>query len=199
MAIIAGGGGNLASPWGTVGRGAYNCATENSTIVAGGESNCATARHSTVGGGLSNTASGQFSVVGGGELNTASGAWSMVPGGNRNRAGGSFSFAAGFHAVVRDPAESGSPFGDHGTFIWSDRGDGSDDYFTSDGINRFLVRASGGTAIYSNSGLTAGVTLSAGGGSWSSVSDKNLKENVKEIDKAELLQKHAAIPVTTWN
>src|SRR5207253_465501 len=71
--------------------------------------------------------------------------------------------------------------------------------FASTAANQFNVRAAGGTRIFSNSGLTAGVTLAAGGGSWSSVSDRNMKENFAAISGERLLEKLNVIPVETWN
>ena len=43
------------------------------------------------------------------------------------------------------------------------------------------------------------MTLAAGDGSWSSVSDENLKENFADIDYLDLLRRLAQVPVTTWN
>lgn len=188
--VVAGGSNNtvaVGSSFGTIGGGFQNTVSGNGAVNA-----------ATVAGGANNTASKQSAVVGGGEGNAAVARAATVPGGLGNQAGGDFSFAAGRAAKVRDAATvgGGDTDGDQGTFVWADS-TGTD--FNSDGPDKFLVRSSGGSTIYSNAGLTAGVTLSAGAGSWSSVSDRNLKENVAEIDKTELLQKLAAIPVTTWN
>ena len=70
---------------------------------------------------------------------------------------------------------------------------------TSSVANEFTVRASGGVRFFSNSGLTTGVTLAAGGGSWASVSDRNLKENFAAVNGEQVLEKVAAIPMQTWN
>ena len=64
--------------------------------------------------------------------------------------------------------------------------------------NQFLVRASGGTTFYSNSTLTTGVSLAAGGSSWASVSDRNRKEDFRDINGEEILNRLAALPVTSW-
>ena len=61
------------------------------------------------------------------------------------------------------------------------------------------MRASGGTQIYSNSALTTGVTLAAGGGAWAAVSDRSVKENIRPVDGAELLDKLAQLDVSRWN
>jgi len=187
-AAIVGGKANTASM--TIGGG------EGPPFIGAGYNNSATARRSVIGGGRDNQATGPGSTIAGGEFNTTPATWSIVPGGQQNQAGGVASLAAGYRAKVRDAVAAGNSNGDEGTFMWADNNEAD---FTSDGSRKFLVRASGGTDIYSNSGLTAGVTLAAGGGSWSSVSDKNLKENFAEIDKVALLEKLSAIPVTSWN
>lgn len=194
---VSGGYSNAASnSSATIGGGFDNVALGLNSLVGGGTGNAATAEHSTVGGGFSHAASGFASTVGGGYDNTASGDSATVPGGQFNVAGGNYSLAAGRRAIVRDTAAAGSPGGDRGTFIWADTIDAD---FVSDGIDRFLVRASGGTKIYSNSAATIGVQLAAGGNSWGMLSDKNAKENFKSIDASELLQRVAELPVTFWN
>lgn len=57
----------------------------------------------------------------------------------------------------------------------------------------------GGYRLFSNNALTTGVTLAAGGGSWTSVSDRNKKENFKPINSEDILQKIGDIPITNWN
>jgi len=65
--------------------------------------------------------------------------------------------------------------------------------------DRFIARASGGVYLYTNSTLTSGAYLAAGSGSWSSVSDRNLKDNFTPVDGQEVLASLADIPITTWN
>jgi hypothetical protein len=65
------------------------------------------------------------------------------------------------------------------------------------------VRATGGvrfvTAIDSNGTPIAGVSLSAGSGTWTMLSDRHAKENTSAINAREILEKVAALPLTTWN
>jgi hypothetical protein len=161
-ATISGGGGFLfgfilienevTDNFGTVGGGTGNRAgdvdadPENSTwcTVAGGNSNIAEAESSTVGGGNNNTASGLGSTICGGFSNEARGLRAAVPGGQFNHAGGDYSFAAGRSARVRDANATGDGDGDEGTFVWADSTPG---VFTSTGPDQFLVRASGGVGI----------------------------------------------------
>jgi hypothetical protein len=45
----------------------------------------------------------------------------------------------------------------------------------------------------------AGVSLAAGGGSWSSLSDRDSKENVVAVDARQVLDRLAQLPIATWN
>ncbi len=222
---IGGGTGNTASggSHGTIGGGVQNSTSGIGSTVGGGSDNTASANRSIVGGGMYNTASGavatvggggynnargiysvvsggggasspdsnsalgDYSAVGGGKRNTASGDYATVPGGAFNVAAGDYSFAAGYRAKANH----------NGAFVWADQATAVD--FVSTAGNQFLVRASGGTKFYSNAGLTAGVTLAAGGGSWLSVSDRNLKANFRDEDGETVLAAIATMPVPSWN
>ena len=61
------------------------------------------------------------------------------------------------------------------------------------------MRAAGGTIFYSNSGLTTGVSLAAGGGAWANLSDVRMKTNFRDLDGEDVLRKLARIPVREWN
>jgi len=137
-------------------------------------------------GGQVNTASASGDTVGGGLGNTAGGGNATVPGGSNNTALGAVSFAAGRRAKAKDD----------GSFVW---GDSTDADVSSSGINQFLARASGGVIFFSSSDLSTGVKLPAGGGAWSSLSDRGSKENFRLVDGKELLAKLSRVPLLTWN
>jgi hypothetical protein len=65
--------------------------------------------------------------------------------------------------------------------------------------NQFVVRAAGGTIFYSNAAMTTGVSLAAGGGSWTTLSDRRMKANFRSLDGEEVLAKLARIPILEWN
>ncbi len=138
---IGGGVSNTASAFNaTVGGGSTNTASGSRSTVGGGLNNTASNLNSTVGGGYSNTASGSSSTVGGGSFNTVAGVSSTVPGGNFNAARGDYSFAAGYYArAVHD-----------GTFVWSDNSQTFADSLVSTAEDQFLIRASGGVGIGTN-------------------------------------------------
>ena len=143
----------------------------------------------TVGGGIYNTASGYAATVGGGSGNTASGHYATVGGGKDSTAAGDYSFVVGRKA-------KNTTDGHDGVFMFADS---TDTRFNSAAANEFAVRASGGYRLYSNAGLTAGVTMAAGASSWSTVSDVNLKENFIPLDGREVLEALSRIAITEWN
>jgi hypothetical protein len=61
------------------------------------------------------------------------------------------------------------------------------------------MRANGGYRLFSDSNLLAGVFLAPGDGSWTAISDRNAKENFQSVDSQAVLDKVAALPLTTWN
>ncbi|HZS48069.1 MAG TPA: tail fiber domain-containing protein [Blastocatellia bacterium] len=83
-------------------------------------------------------------------------------------------------------------------------GDGSAG-FLSDGMtatanNQFNVRAAGGIRFFTSCcTYSAGVTVAAGGGSWSSISDRNMKENFIPVNSREVLRGVLRLPISTWN
>jgi trimeric autotransporter adhesin len=85
----------------------------------------------------------------------------------------------------------------HGSFVWSDRS--SDSAVTPTANNQTIFRSSGGYWLYSDSSLTAGVTLAPGGGSWTSVSDRNMKANFAAVDARAILRGVLSLPISTWN
>ena len=188
-ATVGGGNGNTASGSSSVvGGGEFNTASGAQAAICGGSGNTASATNAAVvGGGVGNTASGtSSSVVGGGSGNTASGDYSTVAGGSVNTAAGAYSFAAGRRAKANHA----------GALVW---GDSTDADIASSGTNQFIARAVGGVTFYTSTDLSTGSTLAAGGGSWSSVSDRNAKQNFAPVDGAGLLARLASIPVLTWN
>src|SRR5713101_7164957 len=193
---VGGGYSNTASGFfSTVGGGAYNTAISYYSAVGGGYSNTASGYLSTLGGGYSNTVSGTLAVVGGGYSNTASGYQSTVPGGRANIASGAFSFAAGCGASTNNQ---------FGAFVWAD-GDCSP--LNAIAANQFLARATGGVEFITGFQVctigpctqVTGLQVAAGGGSWGSMSDRNVKDHFAPVDKLQFLARVLALPITTWN
>ncbi len=191
QSTVAGGSGNNAqAPDATIGGGTGNVAASEYDTVGGGQANYAGTAGSqnfygnTVAGGDFNTANNIGATVGGGDVNTATGQDSTVPGGTGNSAMGQASFAAGFDATANYA----------GSFVWSSNGGTQDT-----GPNQFVASAPGGFYFYTSPNSSTGATLPSGSGSWSSLSDRNVKANFSAIDGQTLLVKLAAMPIGTWN
>jgi hypothetical protein len=107
--------------------------------------------------------------------------------GSNTTASGNFSVALGQGA--RTNAMGGS-------FIYGDASTST--IIDSAAQNEFAVRASGGFRLFTNSTLTAGVTMGAGAGAWSTVSDRNAKQDFADIDGRDVLAKIAKLPIQTW-
>ena len=150
-----------------------------------------------MGGGEQNTASSSRSTVGGGFNNDASGDYSTVPGGRDNTASEDYSFAAGRRAKALCS----------GCFVFADSTNAD---FTATGTGqRFLVRATGGLWFGNTSSpplfqigklidTSTGGYLSTGG-TWTNSSDRASKEDFAPVDVREVLQKVAALPISSWS
>jgi len=148
------GGGNFNTARGdssTVSGGLDNIVRGFTSSIGGGFSNRAAGDSATVGGGDFNTANGDSSTVGGGQDNSADGLAATVPGGSGNSADGWYSFAAGRQAKANHD----------GTFVWADAIDRD---FVSTDDNQFLIDASGGVGIGTNS-PSADLHVAGAGGS----------------------------------
>ena len=185
---VGGGAGNTAEGGSSaVGGGSGNTAGGTVATVAGGEGNTSAGIAAAVAGGQENTSSGDHAAIGGGYLNQADGLAATVPGGRDNSAAGDYSFAAGRHSRANAP----------GCFVWADTATTKE--LACDSADRWVARTSGGVYFYTDAGMTSGVYVAAGGGSWASVSDRRLKGNVQPVDGRQILDRLAALPISTWN
>jgi len=184
FSTIGGGAGNVIgedSITCTIGGGGNNLIEANAwrSTIAGGRMNFigTNSLHSTIGGGTSNAI-----------LANAEGA--VIPGGILNEAGGAYGLAAGRRAKA----------GHRGTFVWADATEAD---FLSSTNNEFIARATGGvrlvTGVDANGAPVTGAALAPGSGSWSSLSDRNAKENLTPVDGAEILRKLVGLPIPSWN
>jgi hypothetical protein len=199
FATVGGGTMNLASgSYSSVGGGRNNTAGGESATVGGGNTNTASGNSATIGGGANNTASQIYSSVGAGVDNVASGVEATIPGGRKNVASGAISFAAGNEAIASSD----------GTFVWADATNHSFapfSYPTPGGIaNSFNARATGGvylvTGVNASTGVpTAGMFLAGGGSGWNVYSDRSFKMNFQTVNSLNLLERLAAIPISSWN
>lgn len=205
----------------------YKTQANNSFSTAIGNGTTASGLNSTA-TGYKTTASGDFSIATG-FFTTASGIYSTAMGqnstaigvastamgyntyasgnhsiatGNSTSASGDYSTSMGFETTANGDfstalGSSVSTNGKVGSFIYGDIAGGTTASCTAN--NQFMVRASGGTIFYSNTSNSTGVSLAAGGGSWTSLSDRNQKENFTDISTEDILLKVGAMPISNWN
>jgi len=180
------------STYATIAGGYVNTNGGHYAAISGGWQNDVrtNAQSSVVAGGYRNVIGNNSSycvIAGGQENRIAGGGWySTIAGGLSNRASAFFTFAAGQQARA-----------DHyGSFVWSDGSIGAVPSFND---NTFSARAAGGARFYTTANLSVGVNLPAGGGAWAPISDRAVKENVREVNTREVLEKVAALPLNTWN
>lgn len=85
----------------------------------------------------------------------------------------------------------------NGSFIL---GDGSTTtVLNNSALNQFVARFDGGYILYTDKSLSTAVYLPNGAGSWSSTSDRNVKENIADINGEQILDSIRAMPITSWN
>ena len=147
--------------------------------------------------GPSSTAGGILSVVIGPSI--ANGNFAVAIG-LQNRAYGDFSLALGKNASTCSTPYCDSGTQKQGAIVISD---GcavlSSDAVTASANNQVNIRGCGGFRFFTNQNLSAGVQLAPGGGSWSSISDRNMKENFLAVDKRDVLRRVLNLPISTWN
>lgn len=191
---LGGGQENLIDPdsyYSFLGGGQRNSIGFNSpwSVIAGGWRNgiadsCDT---SFIGGGFNNCITVPFAndaVICGGIENEVRGAYGMILGGYSNTAG-AYSFAAGVQAHGTNT----------GVFVWSDSTGTATPSTTN---NQFVARASGGFVFYTGTNAV-GAQLAAGETSWSVLSDRSQKKNIRPLDCSAVLDKLADVPVEQWN
>jgi hypothetical protein len=205
------------------GKGAYRAG-----YVTGTTWDDANIGHYSTASGLNTTASGTASSAAGwqatatghqavamGNSTTASGSQSFAMGYN-STAGGTYSVAMGYQAnatgnssvaLGHNVTASGlssfalgravSTNGKTGSFVL---GDASTTTLMQPAVdNYFMARFESGYLLFTNAAMNAGVFLTAGDGSWNTVSDEAMKENFRQLDGESVLEKIAAMGIREWN
>jgi len=199
--LVGGANNTISGRYATLGGGMNNAIQSGAyqSVIAWGIANIiqTDAYQSTISGGYQNQirSGASSSVISGGVGNTirTNVIGAVVPGGIANTAGGRGSFAAG----------SGANALHDGTFVWSDLLGTVPPNFASSVSNEFAVRATGGvrfvSAVDIHGGTIAGVTLPAGSGSWTTLSDRGSKTNFLTVSARELLDRLIELPIQSWN
>lgn len=72
-------------------------------------------------------------------------------------------------------------------------------YTTSTATNQFTARYAGGYRLFSNSAMTVGMSIIAGGNSWAVISDSARKERFVAADGEAMLKKMRNMRLGSWN
>ena len=211
-ATIAGGGSTRVNATCTSGFGCVNGVTDHFGTVGGGEANKAgdldgdvnNSRYATVGGGFNNRAAHYASTVAGGYANTASGPYSAVLGGAFNTASGTESVVLG---GTGNTASGGSTIAGGsfaraiylGCMVLGDYSSVND--VSCGAANQFIVRAVGGTYLFTGGSTDAtytGVYVGPGSGAWAVYSDRGGKEEINAVDPVDVAKRLATVPMATW-
>lgn len=187
---LAFGSNNIVAAGGSIIFGANNAITQNNLTTYGsnlalGSNNLLTSKRQVAIGNSNVVSGGSSATIGtnnsnGGNINTVIG-YKCIAG------SGSVSVAIGYYANTNSK---------NGSFVFSDAS--SDTYTNSLVDNDFTVRASGGTVFFTDPDTTMGVYLASGSGSWSSISNRNKKENFISVDDEEVLQKVYHLKISKW-
>jgi hypothetical protein len=204
----------FSSPYSTIGGGQRNNIRSESaySVIAGGRDNDidsalgAGESYSAIGGGNNNNmgASSTSATIAGGEQNNIgiNSDDSVIGGGGDNRVGANSQYATipggqnNFATNRAFAAGTRAKASHSGAFVWADSTAAD---ATSTNANSVTFRAAGGYRLFSNGGATLGVYLAPSGGSWTSISDRNAKENFEPVNARAVLDKVAALGVSTWN
>ena len=172
-----------------IGGDSNSSTTSNGTsILSSSLSSVSNSTNSSIIGGVNNTISGidSFIVASTGCSITSSNTAIIGSAGNTNITNSSNSVSFGGAITLTNAT---------GSFVFND----STGALSVTTPYTFTAKASNGVTFYSDSGATVGVTLASGASSWSSVSDRNKKENIKEINYDEILNNIRNIPIYNYN
>jgi trimeric autotransporter adhesin len=176
----------------------YTTTASGPTSTAMGSSTTASGARSTAMGYNTRASGSQSTAMG--DKTTASGTSSTAMGsfttasGDYSTAMGSFTTASGDYSTAMGSYASTADFA--GAFVYGDAS--TTTVLNATALHQFSVRAAGGIRLFTNSALTAGMTLAAGGSSWNTVSDRARKHDFGVVDGEDLLARIRGIPVMSW-
>lgn len=225
LGTVAGGSYNeVQADAASIGGGFGNIASGYGAVIAGGDTNAASAGHATVGGGQNNSAEDFYATVPGGLNNTASGYTSFAAG-HFAKAVHSGAFVWGDYSLSEVSSDRANQvkFRASGGMRIIASANGLNpaalrvESTSPNGVGAFISQHSSDTnLVLSNTGagnLIRGFSGTGGGDlvfrvdnngathalSFNPTSDRNAKENFVPVDSAAVLEKVAALPLSSWN
>ncbi|TQD40278.1 tail fiber domain-containing protein [Haloflavibacter putidus] len=186
--------GNISTAMGSfnVASGNNSTAMGNSTQASGNSS--AAMGYGTVASGIRSTAMGTVTVASG-DFSTAMGYGTVASGsastamGRSSKATGDYSTVIGSYVNVTQ--EGAMYLADH------NRSYGTID--TRVTANRFYARFDNGYYLYTDGLADIGIYMQHGDNSWSTISDKNKKENIKLAKGNYFIESIKKMPLGSWN
>ncbi|OON67696.1 hypothetical protein B0919_15960 [Hymenobacter sp. CRA2] len=167
-------------------------------------------------GGYNNTVRGSYSMGFGSNNFVDQTSSSSFVSGNLSRVKGSYSLAVGLNALARGRAtvalgerctanadyavalgRYASAAGYSGTFTIADAS--VNDSLRATATNQFSARYRGGYRLFTNTAMTIGVQVAAGGNAWTVVSDSTKKERVVVADGNQFLERIDRMRLGSWN
>ena len=201
----AGGLASVALGWATNAGGDYSFAAGNTSSAPG--ENATALGYGSIASGYGSIASGFFANASGSNATalgsfTSGGGTSATAMGQSSSANGNYATAIG--RSVTASGHNSTAMGNYvttgvynGAFAIGDNS--TTTVMQSFVDNGFRSRFAGGYRLLTNAAASIGVVLLPDGNSWGVASDVRLKENFLPINGEQLLQKIAALPLTTWN
>jgi hypothetical protein len=215
VSVISGGVANTASgSFSAIGGGLTNVATGFASSVGSGESNIASGSRSVIPGGYLNRASGNLSFAAGfraqspnqgcftwADSTNADFTCTMANGFFVRASGGMRLFGPGFWELAS--TEGDFRIGNDAyrlKFGVALEGGGVGDAWVRahGGIERLNLWASGGTRVLTNTAATTGVSIAAGSGTWSTLSDRSAKRDLERVEEIDVLERLVAMPIYRW-
>ena len=199
---------SVAMGYGTVASGTISTAMGYNTVASGtvstamGYNTVASGNYSTAMGNRT-TASGDYSTAMG--QSTAASGFNSTAMGQSTAASGNYSTAMGFHTTASGNYSTAMGYNvstnnQQGAFMIGDSDPSTEGQTTVGVPDQFVARFSNGYYLLtSGNTIRSGVYIGHNGNSWTTICDKNRKENFEPLNGEDVLQKLSAINFTSWN
>jgi hypothetical protein len=170
-------------------------------IVCGAENKVSVSDGPFIGTGYGNENKGEYAgIIGGTGNKILNGKHSFIGCGKANSITSEESAIIGTHCSITE--NNSVAMGTTGrvetkySYVWG----GGTGQTISWADNTWTARCPGGARFYTDfSNTTTGVEISAGGGSWGAISDRNMKCNIKVVDNKDILDKLSQLSVYDYN
>lgn len=190
------------SPYSSIHNGWNNTIASSSSysVIGAGEYNDVNGSYSFVGAGYDNNITGSYSSIFAGRDNNLTGNYSTIGAGRENIVNGNHALVLGYQSTAS--ANNTVVFGrkatssHEGSFVFAD---GNNAAVSSSTTNQMTMRYTDEISFYTNSGSSVGARLNGGNSSWSTISDRSLKENILTLNPKLILEKLNKLNIFSWS